>query len=309
LSIEDGVALGTALLISAVCVKSGWFDHLCMMLRRDERYELDEYVGSGFVFLAVAVIMFVRRELQLRARLAWLSIREQSAHNAARRDHLTGLANRLALMERMIDVSEQDLVFLLIDLDGFKAINDLHGHAAGDSVLKVVSQRLQALSQETRGSFVARLGGDEFGCLLLCSSEREALRVQQRIVQDLEEPIRLAAAEVVVGASTGSAASTNGQLSPDELLQHADTSMYLDKVSRSAATRWQVAPPVVSEGITGEVSPTSSYKRYHLMEMLRDGLALSFPLLKVEDFDTLLRSLDAAELPPRISTSTPVTSQ
>jgi diguanylate cyclase (GGDEF)-like protein len=280
-----------------------------MMLRRDERYELDEYVGAGFVFLAVAVIMFFRRELQLRARLAWLGAREQSAHKAARRDHLTGLANRLALMERLNDVGEQDVVFLLIDLDGFKAINDLHGHAAGDSVLKVVSQRLQALSQDTRGSFVARLGGDEFGCLLLCSSELEAVAVQQRIVRDLEKPVHLGAAEVFVGASIGSAVSTNGRLSSDELLQEADTSMYLDKVSRSAARRWQAAPPVASDGITGELSPTASYKRYHLMEMLRDGLALSFPLLKADDFDALLQNLDNAGSPPTASASTPVTSQ
>ena len=242
LSIEDGAAIVTAILISAYCVQSGWFDHLCMMMHHGEKYELDEYVGAGIVFLAVTVVMFVRRELQLRARLALLGVREQSAYQAARRDHLTGLSNRLALMERMEGVGGQDLVFLLIDLDGFKAINDLHGHAAGDAVLKVVSQRLQALARETRGSFVARLGGDEFGYLLLCSSEAEALSVRQQIVRVLEEPVLLAAAEVVVGASVGSAASANGQLSPDEILQLADTSMYLDKVSRSAARRWQEAP-------------------------------------------------------------------
>jgi GGDEF domain-containing protein len=183
LSLEDGVALAAAALISALCVQRGWFDSLCMTLRRDERYELDEYVGASFVFLAVLVVMFLRREWQLRSRLAWLSVRERTANEAARRDYLTGLANRLALMERMEEVSGQSVVFLLIDLDGFKAINDQHGHAAGDYVLQTVSQRLLNISKENADQFVARLGGDEFGCLFPCSSEREALTIQERLVR------------------------------------------------------------------------------------------------------------------------------
>jgi diguanylate cyclase (GGDEF)-like protein len=295
LSAEDGIGLGAAVLISALCVQMGWFDRLCMLLRRDEQFELDEYVGASFVFLAVAVMLFVRREWQLRARLALLGAREQSAHQAARRDHLTGLANRLALMERMNEVREQDVLFLLIDLDGFKAINDLHGHAAGDFVLKTVSQRLLALSQEMRGSFVARLGGDEFGCLLLCPSEEEGLAVHHQIIQLLEEPVRLAAAEVRVGASVGSAASPNGRLNPDELLQLADASMYREKALRYAI-RLKEAGPLISPGpISDSMSTAAAYKRYQVIEMLRDALAMSFPLLNTGDFDDLLQELDGIE--------------
>jgi diguanylate cyclase (GGDEF)-like protein len=293
LSIEDGVALGTATLISVLCVRSGWFDHLCMMMRRDERYQFDEYVGASFVFLAVTVIMFFRREWQLRRRLALLGAREQRAHEAARRDHLTGMANRLALMERMNDVGREDVAFLLIDLDGFKAINDLHGHAAGDAVLKVVAHRLQALSQESPEAYFARLGGDEFGCLLLCSSEKEALTVRHRIVHDLEEPIRLATGEVIVGASIGCVVSTDRRLTPDEILQHADTSMYHDKTLRSAARRWQEVQPIKSPKVMEETSMAGAYQRYQVIEMLRDGLAMSFPLLKMNDFDSLLEKLDS----------------
>jgi diguanylate cyclase (GGDEF)-like protein len=232
LSVEDGVALAAAALISALCVQRGWFDSLCMTLRRNEKYDLDEYVGASFIFLAVLVVMFLRREWQLRSRLAWLSVRERSANQAARRDHLTGLANRLALMERMDELSEQSVVFLLIDLDGFKAINDQHGHAAGDYVLQTVSQRLLNISRENAARFVARLGGDEFGCLFPCSSEQEALTFQERLIRILEEPIRLSAAEVSVGASVGSAFSANGRFSADELLQLADAAMYREKLSR-----------------------------------------------------------------------------
>jgi diguanylate cyclase (GGDEF)-like protein len=295
LSIEDGIALGAAVLISAVCVRLGWFDHVCMMMRRGEVYEIDEYVGAGFVLLAVTVIMFIRREWQLRTRLTLLSAREQSSHEAARRDHLTGLANRLALMERMNEVSEQDVLFLLIDLDGFKAVNDQHGHAAGDSVLKVVSQRLQDLSDKAQGLFVARLGGDEFGCLLLCSSEQEALAVQQQIVRALEMPVCLAATKVSVGASVGSAASADGRLTPDELLQLADTAMYQEKVQRSALKQRVMELVVSCDQMTHRASRAATYRERKILNWLCDQRALSLPLRGSNDFDGLLKQLDGAD--------------
>jgi diguanylate cyclase (GGDEF)-like protein len=308
LSIEDGAALTVASLVSAVCVRSEWFDDICMALRRDEKYELDEFVGTAFVFLAVAVIMFVRREWQLRARLKVLGAREQGAHEAARRDHLTGLANRLALTERLNDVDDRDVLFLLIDLDGFKAINDLHGHAAGDTVLKVVSRRLKALSQEMAGSFVARLGGDEFGCLVHCSSPEDGLLVQQRIVRVLEEPVQLASVEVSVGASIGSVASTDGRLNPDELLQFADTAMYRDKVSRSAARRSANAC-ASSESDGGKMPAKADMRRYQILEMLRDGLAMSFPLSHSKDIEGLLDHLDVVDAASVASPQNPLTAK
>ena len=296
LSLEDGIALGTAALISALCVDRGWFDHLCMLMRQNEADDLDEYVGASFVLLAVTVLMFIRREWQLRTRLTRLSAREQIAHEAARRDHLTGLPNRLALMERLNEVSEQNVLFFLIDLDGFKQINDQHGHAAGDSVLKVVSKRLKGLSEKIPGCFVARLGGDEFGCLLLFSSEEEVLAVQQRIILALEVPISLDATEVSVGASVGSAASTNGRLKPDELLQLADTAMYREKVNRSAIKR-RLMELVLSSASTADGAPLAADCRQRKILNWCAKRAIFLPLLHSIDFDSLLKQLDAADAP------------
>jgi diguanylate cyclase (GGDEF)-like protein len=306
LSIEDGAALVAASLVSVICVRNRWFDEICMMLRRDEKYQLDEYVGTAFVLLAVAVIMFVRREWQLRARLRVLGEREQGAHEAARRDHLTGLANRLALTERLNDIDGRNVLFLLIDLDGFKAINDLHGHAAGDAVLKAVSQRLQSFSREAPGRFVARLGGDEFGCLVDCSAEGEAFLVQQKIVRVLEEPVQLASVEVRVGASIGSVASTEGGLNPDELLQFADMAMYRDKVSKAVARRSMKAC-ASSESEGGKMPATADMRRYQVVEMLRDGLAMSFPLSHSEDLEGLLAHLDVVGTTTVASPQNPLT--
>ena len=237
LSVEDGVALAIATLASLICIQAGWFDYVCMMLRREEQYELDEYVGTSFIFLTIAFIMFARREWQLRTRLTASNKREQTARAVARKDHLTGLPNRLALMERMEEVRAEHVVFLLMDLDGFKAINDRHGHAAGDEVLKEVSNRLQGIAAGVYGSLVARLGGDEFGCLLTKSSGPEELAVRQEIISCLEEPIHLTSGTVRVGASIGSAASIDGQFSPDELLHLSDTHMYDEKIRRFTVRR------------------------------------------------------------------------
>lgn len=235
LSIEDASALVLAAVVTAVCVRSGWFDHVCMTLRRGEQYQLDEFVGGSVVFLVAAVFMFVRREWQLRACLEKSAAREQTAHDAARHDYLTGLANRLALMERLDEVREQDLAFLLIDLDGFKAVNDHHGHAAGDEVLKEVSRRLLEISSRT-GGLVARLGGDEFGYLLPTASEQELALVRDGIIRRLRQTIRLRSGAVAIGASVGSATSTNGRLGPDDLLQSADAAMYRTKLERRDET-------------------------------------------------------------------------
>jgi diguanylate cyclase (GGDEF)-like protein len=292
LSIEDGLALGLATLFSFMCIRSGWFDRICMMLRRDEQYELDEYVGTSFIFLAVAVAMFIRREWQLRARLTASSAREQHAHEAARKDHLTGLANRLALMERMNEVEGHDIVFLLIDLDGFKAINDRHGHASGDAVLTEVSARLKAIADSVHGRFVARLGGDEFGCLLLTSSAAEEVRVTREIISRIEKPIHLASGEVSVGASIGSAASVGGQLNPDELLHLSDIAMYDEKTRRAATGRASARQIRPVRPITDNSSVTAVYRKYRALEILREGLKQAFPPSQNDGFEDLLDQLD-----------------
>lgn len=240
LSIEDGTALLLAGLATALCVGRGWFDHLCMALRHNERYELDEYVGGSVVFLAAAVFMFIRRERQLRKCLAEAASRELDAHKIARHDNLTGLANRLALVERLNDLRADDVAFLLIDLDGFKGVNDRHGHAAGDQVLKEVSRRLLRIS-DASGGLVARLGGDEFGYLLTTANPRKVASVGEQIIQILLQPIDLSSGQVAIGASVGSAISIRGHRDTDELLQSADAAMYRSKSLSRAGIRRPIA--------------------------------------------------------------------
>ena len=119
---------------------------------------------------------------------------------------------------------------LFVDLDGFKRVNDAHGHSAGDELLRIVAGRLARCVRG--GDLVARLGGDEFVVLSRVSA-REAHMLARRIEGKVREPVSLAEGTVCVGASVGVAASATGTASASDLLGAADEAMYRNK--RAAA--------------------------------------------------------------------------
>ncbi len=156
----------------------------------------------------------------------------QLAHEATH-DRLTGLANRALFDDRLQNAidrrrrSPHPLAVVLLDLDGFKPVNDRLGHAAGDQVLIEVAARLrQAVRLEDT---VARIGGDEFAILLDAGVVSEAVdAVSDRILTSLTEPVRVGDEAVTVGASIG-AAVADGGVEPGTLLREADAQMYLVK--------------------------------------------------------------------------------
>lgn len=149
-------------------------------------------------------------------------------------DLLTGLPNRTlfnATLERaMMRLSARRSVGLLfVDLDHFKAINDGHGHAAGDAVLAEVGRRLEHAIRP--GDVVARLGGDEFVVLLPDLPSREVcLEIADRLLDDLARPIEIDGQSMPVGASIGAAFAPENGETADELLRAADLAMYEAKL-------------------------------------------------------------------------------
>jgi diguanylate cyclase (GGDEF)-like protein/PAS domain S-box-containing protein len=164
---------------------------------------------------------------------------DRRTRHEADHDPLTGLANRRAL-ERTLESAlaragarARSVGIVMLDLDGFKAINDSFGHAAGDAALREVAMRLRRCVRER--DLVARLGGDEFVVVLTDLGGRSGA------VADSVERIREALAEPFEGmalhAAVGVAAFPSDGGNPADLLAHADRAMYVDKAARSGSMR------------------------------------------------------------------------
>ncbi|MFI1988608.1 diguanylate cyclase domain-containing protein [Actinoplanes sp. NPDC020271] len=149
-------------------------------------------------------------------------------------DSLTGLPNRKALLDRGEQAVEiamatgTRMALLLLDLNGFKQVNDTIGHHAGDVLLQLVAKRLDALIR--RPDLVARLGGDEFSVLVTANPDDEgAVRVGERICELLREPFEIDGRPVRIGASIGVASFPRHAIEFGALMKDADASMYQAK--------------------------------------------------------------------------------
>ncbi|MGX6606636.1 GGDEF domain-containing protein [Micromonosporaceae bacterium Da 78-11] len=160
---------------------------------------------------------------------------EQHLHKAAYFDMLTGLPNRRLLWERINLVCSTDVPYavLLIDLNDFKAVNDVLGHQVGDELLAGVARRIQAAVDER--ATVARFGGDEFAVLLPHMSTAEAEVAAQVVKDSFRRP---AAAQLRSGGGqgVGLAVAEPGE-TPDQVIAKADAAMYLAKSSNRRRTR------------------------------------------------------------------------
>src|SRR5688572_7802471 len=166
----------------------------------------------------------VRRERHLaNQRVAYL----------AYHDSLTNLPNRALFLDRLQQAilrshrDEKGLAVLLLDLDGFKEINDALGHHAGDMVLQEVATRLRGALRAS--DTVARLGGDEFAVLLPATDVNRAELAARKVLHDLQHPFVADNRPLLVSASIGIAGVPWHAASSDEVLQKADSAMYLAK--------------------------------------------------------------------------------
>lgn len=193
----------------------------------------------------VAALQEHERELENRVaeRTEALAAANAQLRELALRDPLTGLANRAALYVHLDEALRrargrgQPICLLLVDLDGFKAVNDLYGHEAGDHVLVEVAERLRSVTRPE--DLVARLGGDEF--VLVAESldlPRQAQRIGERLLAALTEPLR-SVPQAQIGASVGIAVGTGENL--EALLRRADAAMYAAKAAGRGNVQWAAA--------------------------------------------------------------------
>ncbi len=171
--------------------------------------------------------------------------KERELEHLVRHDPLTGLANRLFLNDRIEHAitrarrARSSVTLLVIDLDGFKQVNDLHGHAAGDELLVQIADRLRECVRET--DTVARLGGDEFVVMLENMRPAEDTSgIVEKLVARIRQPVTLAGGSVEVSASIGIACCPLHADNAGKLLELADAAMYAAKAG--GRNRWTMTP-------------------------------------------------------------------
>ena len=189
--------------------------------------DIDE---STMIRLSVALTMWLMVGLALASRTAVDRSRNTELLDRANTDALTGLASRSFLIDQINGALEapgnSESSVVVIDLDAFKGVNDMFGHAAGDELLIAIAHRIRAAfrSDDT----CARLGGDEFAVLMRRADVRQAADAAARLVQLVTEPVTLTRGRMAVTASVG-IASLDGAANAAEVLHDADLAMYESK--------------------------------------------------------------------------------
>jgi diguanylate cyclase (GGDEF)-like protein/PAS domain S-box-containing protein len=173
-------------------------------------------------------------------------------------DSTTGLANRVALMDRLqaalasLELAPDRVALLFIDLDDFKSVNDTLGHETGDRVLREVGRRLTRISR--RGDTVARLGGDEFVVLYTALRKDDDLDlICDRAMRAICAPLQEGSHDLSVTGSVGAVLTSQHSAQPDDLVQQADIAMYAAK--RRGGNRFEVYKP----GLRGQAESSRGF--------------------------------------------------
>lgn len=185
---------------------------------------------SVALILNIAIILFGwSRSKDLQQAMIAQAKAEALAHQSAHTDHTTGLANRRTLMGELEAAASEGRThsLLLLDLDYFKKVNDLHGHFAGDELLRMVANVLRKVAPE--GSCCARLGGDEFAVLIPSAvSDADADLIAEFLTSEVSQPLSISTTVLQVSASIG-IVTFDSSMSAEDALRRADIAMYAAK--------------------------------------------------------------------------------
>lgn len=231
-----GKTIGSVLLVVTIVAL-----HLTGMTAiRVEPMLIDGYFSNPAAFqtlgFAIAGIAFIIGCAGLASYLIDDDVRAESyeqLQHLAMSDGLTGLPNRRAFNERLeheIYLAQENrgrVAVLGIDLDSFKEVNDLRGHATGDAVLKELAQRMTNIVSESE--FIARLGGDEFGAIYRMSGETELVDFLGRLEGIFLAPVGVDGHNIAIGASVGVAVYPDNAADKQTLIGNADLAMYRAK--------------------------------------------------------------------------------
>lgn len=228
--VEWGLAAFIALAVVVVEWRMGLLVKTYFFTVEHQDWYLDRIFLASFAACVALAFLGVRRSFRLRREIRRRVAAEQTAQTLANYDPLTGLANRTKFIEELAEAVLRAKTYntsaavLLIDLDRFKSINELYGHSAGDKVLTEIAGRLRRVLRA--GDSVARIGGDEFALTVSVNFDDDIpVRVAQRVINTVVQPILLGNARVEVSVAVGIALCPSDGTDPNGLLHAAERAM------------------------------------------------------------------------------------
>ncbi|GAA3850249.1 EAL domain-containing protein [[Pseudomonas] carboxydohydrogena] len=241
---QDGAMLaGLVCLATVFAYHFDIFENPAGLSPQDHIIELDEALAL-LALLCIGLMIMCRRTLLAQRREMMRRVAAESrARELAHQDTLTGLPNRRQFQKELKEAiaappgADGTHALLLLDLNDFKRINDIYGHATGDEVLINVAARLQ--SAVRRGDLVVRFGGDEFAVLARqLSGPEEATNISLRIIREIEKPIPLDAVQHRIGVGIGIALFPHDTRDATEITRRADVALYRAKAEHKSAQRF-----------------------------------------------------------------------
>lgn len=210
------------------------FEKLVAFTESYEQHQFDEVVVVALLSVFGLIVFGIRRLVDLSREIATRKDAEDRAQRLALADPLTGLPNRRQLGESLAALLGKHggntamTALMLIDLDRFKQVNDVFGHAIGDEVLISFAQRAGTIIQSK--GMLCRLGGDEFALVLPSVTDiDEPARVARRLIGIFEKPFDVGETPVTLGASIGIALASPEETIPGELMRRSDIALYRAK--------------------------------------------------------------------------------